>query len=156
MKHFKAGSDLWLQQFKFDIIFTISFEAKLTWQEESNDESWLWINGEAREKKKASSYPDVLFLVDGEVGVKIDHLWCSVGWSGVPCNLSIKEQEKKWLSVMSTSLNKHTSDLLLVSLKHSYRTKHVHICTQLMTMSGNHDLKGHCCFSVCVCNVVHT
>lgn len=35
----------------------------------------------------SSSDPDVLFLIDGEVGVEVNHLWCSVRWSGVPCNL---------------------------------------------------------------------
>lgn len=33
------------------------------------------------------SDPDVLFLIDGEVGVEVDHLWGPVRRSGVSCDL---------------------------------------------------------------------
>ena len=39
-------------------------------------------------RNEKSSDPDVLFLIDGEVGVEIDHLRRSVCWCGVPCDLN--------------------------------------------------------------------
>lgn len=53
-------------------------------------------------KKGTCSDPDVLLLIDGEVGVEIDHLWRSVRWSGVPRNLQDKENALK--SAVGTSV----------------------------------------------------
>lgn len=44
------------------------------------------------------SDPNVLFLIDGEIGVEINHLWCSVCWCGVPCDLYIKTTDKNRLN----------------------------------------------------------
>lgn len=51
-------------------------------------------SGDTKIKKGKSSDPDVLFLIDGEVGVEIDHLWRSVRWSGVPCDLYTNRKNK--------------------------------------------------------------
>lgn len=42
-----------------------------------------------------SSDPDVLFLIDGEVGVEVDHLWGSIRRSGVSCDLHRTEKYEK-------------------------------------------------------------
>lgn len=47
------------------------------------------------EIKFKGSDPDVLFLIDGEVGIEIDHLWRTVRWSGVPCDLHINRKKNK-------------------------------------------------------------
>lgn len=47
------------------------------------------------EIKFKGSDPDVLFLIDGEVGIEIDHLWRTVRWSGVPCDLHINRKKQQ-------------------------------------------------------------
>lgn len=42
-----------------------------------------------------SSDPDVLFLIDGEVGVEVDHLWGSIRRSGVSCDLHRTENMRR-------------------------------------------------------------
>lgn len=63
-------------------------------QTSNNDHYWSCIKCEIKKQKIKISNPDVLFLIDGEVGVEIDHLWCSIGWSGIPCDLHITEKTK--------------------------------------------------------------
>lgn len=46
-------------------------------------------------KEWNSSDPDVLFLIDGEVGVKVNHLWGSICWSGVSCDLHRSENRER-------------------------------------------------------------
>lgn len=57
---------------------------------------YFQIKSEAKKRKSKefpSPDPDVQFLVDGKVRVQVDHLWCSVCWSGVSCNLQ-REKSK--------------------------------------------------------------
>lgn len=43
--------------------------------------------------RENSSDPDVLLLIDGEVGVQVDHLWRPVGRRGVPSDLQADTQD---------------------------------------------------------------
>lgn len=64
-----------------------------------------------------SSDPDVLFLIDGEVGVEVDHLWGSIRRSGVSCDLHRTEDMRRYKGIKDrqelVSLEVMTSEVIL-------------------------------------------
>lgn len=69
------------------------------------------------------SDPDVLLLIDGKVGVEIDHLWRSVRRSGVPCYLHKNIFKNDLTSMQISSLNHMFVNLCKISFSRLDRTE---------------------------------
>lgn len=65
------------------------------WRQEKRPPDFWKCHTQKKKKKGTSSHPDVLFVIDGEVGVEINHLWRSVRRSGVPCDLHANRTKKQ-------------------------------------------------------------